>query len=114
IEAQFIEDLLDVTRIGRGKFEVRRTALDVNEVIRSAVAVARPDIEEKKQRLDQALEAPKSAISGDSTRLQQVFWNLLKNASKFTPNGGEIRLRTFNEPGRIVVQITDSGIGLDA
>ena len=61
-----------------------------------------------------ALDAPDFRLQGDCHRLQQVFWNLLKNASKFTPEGGEIRIASRNEPGRIVVEVTDTGIGFAA
>ena len=71
-------------------------------------------MEEKGQRFEMALDATRHNLQGDMKRLQQVFWNLLKNASKFTGKGGEIRLRSHNEPGRILIVITDNGVGMDA
>ena len=75
--------------------------------------ISTPDIKAKNQRLTVALGAQRHQVTGDAARLQQVFWNLLKNASKFTPNGGGISIRSRNEPGRIVIEVTDTGIGFE-
>ena len=115
LEARFIDDLLDVTRIARGKMEIVRADMDLHEAVRRAVEIATPDIEAKGQRLTVALETPECPLSGDFVRLQQVFWNLLKNASKFTPEGGAITIRSACPPGQVhFVEITDTGIGLEA
>jgi two-component system, chemotaxis family, CheB/CheR fusion protein len=120
LEAQFIDELLDITRISRGKFELSREPMDLHAAIRRAAEVAAPDIEGKAQRLHLALEAVAHQLSGDFKRLQQVFWNLLKNASKFTPERGTITVRSRNEPAspvtarQIVVEVADTGIGFDA
>ena len=92
IEARFIDDLLDMTSLARGKLEIVREEVDVHEVVRQAVDVSRGDIEAKSQKLIISLRAKQHRVTGDRTRLQQVFWNILKNASKFTPKGGEIRI----------------------
>jgi two-component system CheB/CheR fusion protein len=119
LESQFIDELLDLTRISRGKFELSREPLDLHEVIRLAAEVARPDIEAKSQRLNSELNAERHELIGDIKRLQQVFWNLLKNAAKFTSERGAITIRTRNEPAAphspelIVVEISDDGIGFD-
>ncbi len=114
IEAHFIDDMLDLTRIAKGKLELIREPMDLHAAVRGAVEVSAADFEEKKQRLSIALDAGEYRLTGDICRLQQVFWNLLKNASKFTPGGGEITLRSRNERDCIVVEITDNGIGIEA
>ena len=115
LEAHFIDDLLDLTRISRGKLELVRVPMDLHEAVRRAVEITESDFQGKNQRLEVALDAPEARLEGDFTRLQQVVWNLLKNASKFTPEGGWVRLRTHqDEPGRVVLEITDNGIGIGA
>ena len=119
LEAQFIDELLDLTRISRGKFELSREPVDLHDVIRLAAEVALPDIEAKSQRLHFELNAERHELPGDVKRLQQVFWNLLKNAAKFTPERGAITIRTRNEPAApdspelIVIEVSDDGIGFD-
>jgi two-component system CheB/CheR fusion protein len=113
IESRFVDELLDITKIERGKMELMREPMDVHEAIEHAVEVSQPDVEAKAQQLTVALEAPEHHLEGDFSRLQQVVWNLLKNASKFTPGGGEIQLRTRNEAGALVIEVTDTGIGLE-
>jgi two-component system, chemotaxis family, CheB/CheR fusion protein len=113
LEAQFIDDLLDVTRISRGKLELVLERVDVHEAVRRAVEVTRTEIEAKSQALQLELEAAEHQVLGDGRRLQQVFWNLLKNASKFTPEQGTIRVVSRNERGRISVEVHDTGVGFD-
>ena len=112
LEARFIDDMLDVTRIVRGKLEIVRADIDLHEAAARAVEVSTPDLEAKHQRLTVALDAAEPRVHGDFARLQQAMWNLLKNASKFTPAGGEITIRSHGEPDRIVVEVIDSGIGM--
>ena len=88
--------------------------MDLHEAARRAVEVTASQIQEKKQRLTLALDAAEHALIGDFNRLQQAFWNLLINASKFTPEGGAIRVASRNEPGRVVVEVTDNGIGFES
>jgi signal transduction histidine kinase len=75
IEARFIDDLLDMTRLTRGKLEIAREVVDVHEVVRQAVEVSRGDMEAKSQKLIISLRAKRHTVTGDRTRLQQVFWN---------------------------------------
>jgi two-component system CheB/CheR fusion protein len=112
LEADFIKDLLDVTRIGRGKFAITSAPVDFHEAIRLAIGVSKPEIDDKEQRLTVALDATNHCVEGDFGRLQQVVWNLLKNASKFTPESGEIRVHTRNTDRRVVLEVTDTGIGI--
>src|SRR6478735_348468 len=111
LEAQFIDDLLDVTRISRGKLELVLERTDLHDAILRAVEVSRPEIESKAQTLE--LEATDHFVNGDRRRLQQVFWNLLKNASKFTPRRGTIRLVSRNEGEKVIVEVQDSGVGFE-
>ncbi len=113
IESHLIDDLLDLTRITRGKLEVVREPTDLHQAVRHAVEICAADMQGKNQRLTVSLEATRHRLTGDATRLQQVFWNLLKNSSKFTPEGGSIRVATHDEPGRIIVEVSDTGIGFE-
>ena len=113
IEARFIDDLLDMTRLARGKLEIAREVVDVHEVVRQAIEVSRADIEAKSQKLIISLRAKRRTVMGDRTRLQQVFWNLLKNASKFTPRGGELRIQSQSKGNRIATIVSDNGMGID-
>ncbi len=114
MEARFIDELLDLTRISHGKMELLVEPVDAHDVVRRALQVCEGDVTEKKLRLEVHFTASEHRLQGDSSRLQQVVWNLVKNAAKFTPSEGHIRLRTFNDaPGWITIEITDSGIGID-
>jgi two-component system CheB/CheR fusion protein len=114
IETHFIDDLLDITRISHGKLELEREPVDLHEVIRHALEISRPDIDCRQQALTVKLEADASRATGDLARLQQVFWNLLKNASKFTEGRGEIRVTSRSDgPDWIVIEIADTGRGID-
>jgi two-component system CheB/CheR fusion protein len=113
IEAQFVDDLLDVTRIERGKLEIVREPVNLHTVIQQAIAFAENELHEKRQHLSVDLRAGNFEVTGDSTRLQQVMWNLLKNGSKFSPEEGSIRVATWNEEGRILVSVSDNGIGIE-
>ena len=112
LESHFIDDLLDITRLSHGKMEIVREDVDLHETVRGALEISSPDMAAKRQPLTVTLAAADHRVSGDPARLQQVFWNLLKNASKFTPEGGAIQVTSRNEPGYVVVEVMDSGIGL--
>lgn len=114
LEARFVDDLLDVTRIARGTMELLRAPMDVHEAIREAVEISRADAKAKEQTIRVELDATKHEVFGDFARLQQVIWNLVKNGSKFTPKGGKITVATRNERDCIVIDVADTGIGLDA
>jgi PAS domain S-box-containing protein len=111
LEAHFVDDLLDLPRIARGKMELVREPVDLHQVLRHANEVSRPDFEAKSQRLEAELSAESCTLNGDAKRLQQVFWNLAKNASKFTPDGGRVRVLSRNDASRIIVEVHDTGIG---
>ncbi len=114
IEAHMIDDLLDLTRMSRGSFDVARQPLDLHAAIRGAIEIAEPDLQGKGQRLTACLDAAEHHLQGDEHRLQQAVWNLLKNAAKFTPAGGAIGLATESDGSRIRIVITDTGIGIEA
>ena len=114
MEARLIDDLLDVSRIARGKIELHRQRIDLCAVIQQAVEVCKPEIEAGKFRLNVDLgPAVPYWVEADPSRLQQVFWNLLKNAIKFTPHGGRIGIRCRPGHDYVVVEVIDSGIGIE-
>jgi PAS domain S-box-containing protein len=113
LEARLIDDLLDLTRIERNQLELQFRAADLHAVLRAAIEVCETYVQEKKQSLNLQLAAMRAGVQCDVARVQQVFWNLLKNAIKFTPAGGGIFVTSRNENNDIVVEISDSGIGID-
>lgn len=116
LEARLIDDLLDLTRITRGKLALDFQPVDVHAIVREALANTQVEITEKSLRVETALHARASRVRGDPVRLQQVFWNVLKNAAKFTDHGGYIRIETHSdEPaGQLVIRFIDSGAGMTA
>ncbi|MHA3772124.1 ATP-binding protein [Verrucomicrobiota bacterium sgz303538] len=113
LEARLIDDLLDITRITRGKFHLENEVCDLHRVLEKAVETIRPSIEARGLALHIELAAPEHQVMGDSVRLQQVFWNLLKNAAKFTPSGGRILIRSWNpDEQTICLSFTDTGMGI--
>ncbi|MDQ2823899.1 MAG: ATP-binding protein [Verrucomicrobiota bacterium] len=113
LEAHLIDDLLDVTRITRGKIELHREVVDVHRLLHNAVQIAKKDMLEKGINLAIHLGATNHHIWADPVRIQQVFWNLLNNAVKFTPKGGRISISLSNEGEQFVFEISDSGIGIE-
>jgi CheY-like chemotaxis protein len=116
LESKLIDDLLDLTRIARGKLELSPEAVDLHGVLEHALETCcSEDARRKHLRVTSELTATRRFVWGDSARLSQVFWNLLKNAVKFTPEGGTIALRSRDDPdgGAIVVDVTDTGIGIE-
>jgi signal transduction histidine kinase len=114
LEARLIDDLLDLTRISRGKLSLNQQVCDVHDILRDALNTNAMDIQHKKLSLQMDLEANPCTVLGDAVRLQQVFWNVLKNAVKFTPAGGSITVQTGSLAGqnKIVIRVTDTGIGM--
>lgn len=114
LEARLVDDLLDLTRIARGKLSLQLQSLDAHTVITDAVTTVRPAADAKKLKLTVDLDARERTVRGDAARLQQVFWNVLQNAVKFTPGGGAIFIQTRNleSSGRLLIEIGDTGIGL--
>jgi len=116
LEARLIDDLLDLTRVTRGKIILDKHFLEVHSVLEDAIANVRDDINQKQLTLTLKLNAKKNTMFADAVRLQQVFWNLLKNAAKFTPEKGHITVEseTFADDSKLVIKIIDTGIGMNA
>jgi signal transduction histidine kinase/ActR/RegA family two-component response regulator len=114
LQAQLIDDLLDISRIISGKLRLDVQAVDLAQVVRAAVDVVRPAADAKEIRLQIELDPQAGPVSGDPGRMQQVVWNLLSNAVKFTPREGriQVRLRRLNSHAEIMV--SDSGLGIDS
>jgi PAS domain S-box-containing protein len=113
LEVRLIDDLLDLSRILRGKFEPNLEHLDLREVITKSLQFCEPDIGARTVILTPKLFADPLPVYGDRVRLQQVFWNVLRNAVKFTPEGGRIVCDGDGSNGSIVVSVADSGIGIE-
>ena len=112
VQAQIIGDLLDMSRIISGKVQLDIQPIDLGEVINAAIDSVRPSIEARKLRLRVALDARAGRLRGDPGRLQQVIWNLLTNAVKFTPPGGHIDVVLERVNSHVEVSVEDSGIGI--
>ena len=97
LEAQLIDDLLDITRIARGKIELRREAVDAHRLVRNTVEIAHKDMLEKKVELVLELHAGSSFVWADPVRIQQVFWNVLNNAVKFSNKEGRVTINSTND-----------------
>ena len=114
LQARLIDDLLDLTRIARGKFHLHLESCDAHSIIRNAIETASSAIAAKKLKLSTKLHAKEHWIWADCIRLQQIFWNLMNNAVKFTSPGGQIGIQTYNyERGRFCFDIADNGIGIE-
>ncbi len=114
LEARLIDDLLDLTRITRGKLRLHLRKSDAHNVLGHAMEIVRDEISSRKLKLSVELNASDHMILADESRLQQVFWNLLKNASKFTAGEGAVTVRTFNPaPQALHIEIEDTGIGIE-
>ncbi len=114
LEARLIDDLLDLTRISRGKLQLQMEAIDIHAVLHQALNLVRSELEAKQLVITLDLSSPEHRIFGDSARLQQVFWNIVLNAVKFTPAGGTIAVRTrLGAERSIRVEIIDSGLGIE-
>jgi CheY-like chemotaxis protein len=112
VQAQLIEDLLDVSRMISGKLRLNVKAIQLISVIQAAVDSVHPMFEAKGVQLETVLNAASVRIVGDENRLQQVFWNLLSNAMKFTPKGGRVQIKVerIESQARIIVSDTGEGI----
>jgi signal transduction histidine kinase/ActR/RegA family two-component response regulator len=113
LEARLIDDLLDLTRIARGKLELQTGPTDMHTVIHRAVEICLSDFEAKNIQLTTRLDAARVFTKADAVRMQQVFWNLLRNAAKFTPNGGFVSIRTWGASAddTFWAVVEDTGIG---
>ncbi len=118
LEARLIDDLLDLTRITRGKLPLRPQLCDAHSLIGLALEIVRDEAQAKGIVLEQEFHAEHSGLMADPSRFQQVIWNLLRNAVKFTPQGGSVRIRTRDVDGEegapwLSIEVSDSGVGID-
>jgi PAS domain S-box-containing protein len=111
-QAQMIADLLDVARISSGKIRLEVKSVDPTAVIEAALEAVMPAIEAKDIRLTKAFDSQATPVSGDPGRLQQVVWNLVSNAVKFTPRGGQIEIAVKRSESQIELSVTDDGQGI--
>jgi signal transduction histidine kinase/CheY-like chemotaxis protein len=114
LEARLIDDLLDVTRISKGKLQLSFETICIHQVLQRAYEICREEIEAKNLEVEFHLRAVHAHVQGDPARLQQVFWNLIKNSVKFTPEKGRITIETVNPaPDKIEARVIDTGIGIE-
>jgi len=121
LEARLIDDLLDVSRIGRGKLHLKRETVDAHELVDQVIMICREDVTRAELRLELDIAASEHVVDADPIRLQQVFWNLLKNAIKFTPPGGTVTVKSRNRvatstnggPADLFIEVSDTGIGIE-
>jgi PAS domain S-box-containing protein len=114
LQAQLVDDLLDLSRVAMGKIELDRRPADLNEIVRRALETVRGGLEEKRLAVELELAPAPLPVNADEPRLEQVFWNLLSNAVKFTPVGGRVRVRSGGAGERCVVEVSDDGVGIPA
>jgi signal transduction histidine kinase len=112
IQHRMIEDLLDVSRVVAGKFHLEFDDVDVAEVVAAAVSAIEPSAEAKAIRLEKTIDADLPTLSADPHRLQQVIWNLLANAVKFTDRGGHVWLHVRRSARDIIIEVRDDGAGI--
>ncbi|HUA64442.1 MAG TPA: HAMP domain-containing sensor histidine kinase [Alphaproteobacteria bacterium] len=113
-EARLIDDLLDLTRIASGKLTLNRNPVDVHNILQDVVSIIDPEIEHKHIFLKLHFKAARHEVLGDAVRLKQIFWNVMKNAVKFTGNLGQITVETDSlAHQKLVVKISDTGIGMN-
>jgi CheY-like chemotaxis protein len=112
-QKQIIEDILDVSRVITGKLQLTLGPVDLVAVVDAALDAVRPALEAKQIRIETTIDAGLRIISGDSDRLQQVVWNLLSNAAKFTPTGGKIDVRVSYDESYVQISVSDTGPGID-
>jgi signal transduction histidine kinase/CheY-like chemotaxis protein len=114
LESQLIDDLLDLTRIAKDKLQLRFGPLDAHEVINNVVEICRPEAQARNLTLHLNLRSGAHHVSGDAAKFQQIVWNLLKNAIKFTADNGEITISSSNpETQLIAIAVHDTGIGIE-
>ena len=117
--SRLVDDLLDTARISRGQVQLRREPVELQRVVNRAVENTRPEIDSRRHRIAVNLPPDPLRVVGDATRLEQVFGNLLQNAAKYTPEGGEITVTAARADGaaaqpEAVVRVKDNGVGISA
>jgi signal transduction histidine kinase/ActR/RegA family two-component response regulator len=114
LETQLIDDLLDFTRIARDKMQLRFASIDAHQAVSNVVEICRAEARSKRLQVHVNLRANQHHVTADSAKFQQIIWNLLKNAIKFTPEGGDITISSDNPSESVfTVSVHDTGIGLE-
>ncbi|MEO6994260.1 MAG: ATP-binding protein, partial [Lacunisphaera sp.] len=118
LEARIIDDLLDITKISNGKLFLRSEVCDAHSLIGLAIEILRDEAAEKEISIERVFAAVHSGLMADPARFQQIVWNLLRNAVKFTPRGGKISVRTTDQDTDSTgiwfkIEVTDTGIGIN-
>ncbi len=111
-QVQLIDDLLDVSRVVSGKMRLDVRPVDLSAVLDRALDAVRPAAEAKTIRLQSVLDPRAGPITGNPDRLQQVLWNLLINAVKFTPKGGRIQIQLQRVNSHVEIVVSDTGVGI--
>jgi signal transduction histidine kinase len=111
-QKQIIEDILDVSRVITGKLQLHLAPVDLIAVVKAALDAVRPALEAKNISVEESYQEELKVIAGDADRLQQVVWNLLSNASKFTPVGGRVAIRVTQDKTYVEIEIVDTGPGI--
>ncbi len=115
LEARLIDDLLDLTKISRGKLKLHREVCDIHPLVVGVMDMLAEDVRAAGLRVNLGLRAKQTYTRCDPARIQQVLWNLIKNALKFTPAGGSIDVRTANVDDEwLRIEVRDTGVGIDA
>lgn len=114
LQARLIDDLLGLTRIAKGKFELHREPVDLHALVQRTLEICHEDIQQKALQVHRHLHAEPAMVYGDAARLSQVLWNLLKNAIKFTPPNGAITIRSQRTADAFIeLSVRDTGIGMN-
>jgi len=114
LETQLIDDLLDFTRIARDKMQMRFAPVDAHSAISNVVEICRAEAKSKRLRVQLNFQAERHHVTADVAKFQQIIWNLLKNAIKFTAEDGEIAISSSNvSPGVLTISVRDNGIGME-
>ncbi|MEP0916713.1 PAS domain S-box protein [Leptolyngbya sp. DQ-M1] len=113
LQSQLVEDLLDISRIMRGKLTLNKSSINLKAIVGAAIETVRLAAEAKSIQLHSILDSNPQGAIGDAVRLQQVVWNLLSNAVKFTPGGGQIWVQLAQVGDHARIQVSDNGKGID-
>ncbi|GAB3760063.1 hypothetical protein GCM10028796_08000 [Ramlibacter monticola] len=114
LEARLIDDLLDLTAINAGKVSLHKERVDLHQLVHAVVGMVADTLRDKQIDLELVLAARDHWVDADQARMQQVLWNIVRNALKFTPRGGRVRVRTESRDGEFHLACTDSGIGISS
>src|SRR5581483_8867240 len=114
LEARLIDDLLDLSAISAGKVTLKFKPVDMHHLVRVVLEMVVGQVRAKQLQVSLDLQAQHTIVEADEARIVQVLWNIVRNAVKFTPDGGRIAIRTQSEGGRFRLSCTDTGIGIDA